>query len=205
MCEGDLMSSYQHELVNGKPALVRAWKNCNNVSSCTAFTLVWNFISWGSVLMADGGKISVNGTHYHSFSEAYAAHPITAAMFLFPLIGLVMLYHTVAIWVNKTQMQIDAGEFIIRQGPLFWMPSEFKIPVSDIKQAYVQEYSAYVENKQPIIRYRLMVQRFSSGDAQIESGITEYSDALILEKWLEENIGIQNVSVPGEVGFKKAS
>ena len=141
----------------------------------------------------------------HSFSEAYAAHPITAAMFLFPLIGLVMLYHTVAIWVNKTQMQIDAGEFVIKKGPLFWMPSEFKIPVSDIKQAYVQEYSAYVENKQPIIRYRLMVQRFSSGDAQIESGITDYSDALILEKWLEENIGIQNVSVPGEVGFNKAS
>lgn len=199
------MSSYQHELVNGKPVLTRAWKNCNNVMSCTVFTLIWNFISWGSVLMADGGKISVNGAHYHSFSEAYAAHPITAAIFLFPIIGIMMLYHTMAIWMNKTQMRIDGGEFIVKRGPLFWMPSEFKIPVSDIKQAYVQEYSAYVENKQPIIRYRLMIQRFSSGDTQIESGITFYSDAQILEKWLEENMGIKNVSVPGEVEFHKAS
>lgn len=199
------MSSYQHEIVNGKPVLTRAWKNCNNARACTIFTLVWNFISWGSVLMADGGKISVNGTHYQSFSEAYAAHPITAAMFLFPLVGVMMFYHTMAIWMNKTQIKIDGGEFIIKKGPLFWLPSEFKIPVSDIKQAYVQEYSAYVENKQPIVRYRLMVQRFSSGDTQIESGITEYSDAQILEKWLEDNMGIQNVSVPGEVEINKAS
>ena len=203
--QGVAMSSFKHEIVNGKPVLIRAWKNCNNVMSCTVFTLVWNFISWGSILMADGGKISVNGTQYHSFSEAFAVHPITAAIFLFPIIGIFMLYHTMAIWMNKTQMQIDGGEFIVKKGPLFWLPSELKIPVSDIKQAYVQEYSAYVENKQPIIRYRLMVQRFSSGDTQIESGISFYSDAQILEKWLEESLGIVDVGVPGEVEYNKAS
>lgn len=199
------MSSFQQKIQNGKPVLIRAWRKCNNVKSCTAFTLVWNFISWGSVLMADGGKISVNGTSYQSFAEAYAAHPIAAAIFLFPVIGLVMLYHTLALWINETQMKIENGEFILKQGPLFWPPTEFKIPVIDIKQAYVQEYSSVAENSQPIIRYRLMVQRFSCGDSMLESGIVLYSDAQILEKWLEDNIGIQNVCVPGEVGFKKAS
>lgn len=199
------MSSYKHEIVNGKPVLSRPWRDCNRALSITAFTLIWNFISWGSVLMADGGKISVNGTNYQSFNEAYAAHPIAAAMFLFPLIGIVMLYHTAAIWFNKTQIKLEGQDFIMKRGPLFWLPSEIRIPIKDIKQAYVQEYSAYVENKQPIIRYRLMVQRFSCGDTQIESGITLYSDAQILEKWLEDNIGIENVMVPGEVGFNKAS
>ena len=155
--------------------------------------------------MADGGKLSVNGTSYHSFAEAYAAHPIAAAIFLFPVIGLVMLYHTLAIWMNETQMKIEGGEFIMKRGPLFWLPSEIKIPVSDIKQAYVQEYSSYGDNQQPIIRYRLMVQRFSSGDTMLESGIMLYTDAQILEKWLEENIGIKYNSVSGEVGYNKAS
>ena len=199
------MSSYKIDSIQGMPVLSRAWKDCNNKASCTAFTLIWNFISWGSVLLADGGKISVNGTSYQSFSEAYGAHPIAAAMFIFPVVGIIMLYHTAAIWMNKTQIKIDLGFLEIKKGPIFWMPSSTKIPLSDIKEAYVQEYTVFADNENPITRYRMMVQRVSSGECVLESGIVHYADAQILEKWLEENISKKIETSSGEVVLSKAS
>lgn len=199
------MSSYKIESIQGLPVLSRSWKDCNNAVSCTAFTLVWNFISWGSVLLADGGKISVNGTSYQSFGEAYAAHPVTAAMFIFPIVGIIMLYHTMAIWMNKTQMKISQGHLEIKKGPIFWMPSSTKISLSVIKDAFVQQYTVYADNENPIIRYRMMVERVSGGETVLESGIAHYADAQILEKWLEENISRKSETSSGEVVLSKAS
>lgn len=174
------------------------WRHASGIKSCTAFTVVWNFMAWGSILRSDGGKLTVNGASFHSYWDAFQAHPVTAAAFLFPIIGLLMIYHCLALWVNRTEMKITNTDFIVNRGPLFWVGSKIRIPIKDIKQAYVQEYSPYAEYDKPVLRYRLMVQRFSVEETVVESEIRLYSDAQILETWIEKNLCIIDVPVPGE-------
>lgn len=178
--------------------LSRNWRESTKPKAATAFAVTWNMVAWGSLFISSGKPLTVKGVSYHSLSEAFKAEPITGVILIFPLIGLLMLYHSVAMWVNKTEVKISSGELVITQGPLYWYPSEIKVPMKDIKEAYVQEYSPYSENKERIIRYRLVLQRYSSEDIVGESGIALYSDAEKLEKWLEAHMRT-------EVEMKKAA
>lgn len=193
--------TFKQEIINGATQLHRPWKTSRNIKSTTAFTFVWNIVSWSPVLAFGGSSVTVNGQAYHSFEAAFSANPMTAMVFLFPLIGMLMMYHCMALWVNKTEIKLEGGFLSLNRGPLPWVPKEMKIAVSDIKQAYVQEYSPYSENKKRVIRYQLMVQTFSAGGIVFENGISHYADAHMLEQWLEKNLGIQNTSVSGEADY----
>lgn len=151
--------------------------------------------------MADGDLMKVNGSSYSSYLEAFEAHPVTAGVFLFPLIGLMMAYHCLGLWINHTEMKIERGEFVIKKGPLYWMKSEVRIPIQNIRQAFVQEYSPFSDYDRPVLRYRLIAQMFVGGETVLESEIRLYEDAQVLERWLENNIGVKDVIVPGEVGY----
>lgn len=192
------------QLVKGTSVITRSWKTASNIKATTAFSIFWNLISWSPVLLHGAGSVTVNGKAFNP--ETFTADPISAAVFLFPAIGFLMMYHCAALWINKTEIKLENGFLVSTRGPMPWIPKEIKIPTSDIKQAYVQEYSAYSQNNQPVIRYQLIVQRISSGDTVLENDIRVYADAQILEEWIEKNLGIQDVSVPGEVQeFKKAA
>jgi len=154
--------------------------------------------------MFTGGAVLIDGKSHDSFGTAFSARPETSAVFLFPLIGLAMMYHCLALWINKTEVKLENGSLILTRGPLPWIPGKVIIPTVDIKQAYVQEYSPYAQNKKRVIRYCLIVQTFSAGDLVLETGISHYKDAHMLEEWLEKDLGIQDVSVPGEYDKKAA-
>ena len=197
------LCSFKQEMQNGSSNLSRPWKSISNIKSTTAFTFIWNLVSWSPVLLFGGGSVTVNGQAYQTFDAAFTANPMTATVFLFPIIGMMMMYHCVALWVNKTEIKLENGFLILNRGPMPWIPKEVKIAISDIKQAYVQEYSPYTENKNRVIRYQLMVQRHSSGDMVFENGISNVTDAQMLEQWLEKNLGIKDVAVPEEYDFRK--
>jgi len=186
---------------NDSSKLIRPWKAVGNIKSTTIFCIIWNFVAWSPVLMFGIGSVTVNGKAYYSLEAAYAANPITATVILFPLIGLLMIYHNLAMWMNKTELKLENGHLILNNGPIPWFPREVRIPVNDIKQAYVQEFNVNSDSKVPVMRYCLMVQRISSGDTVIENDISHYSEAEILETWLEKNLKIENVEVPDEVDF----
>ena len=197
------LGSFRQEGEQQSSRLIKSWRMASHIHSTTAFSVIWNLISWSPVMMFGANSITVNGKAYQSFEAAFSANPFSAAILFFPIIGLVMMYHCLAMWVNQTEIKLKNGFLVSSRGPLPWLPKEIKIPVSDIKQAYVQEYSPYTQDKTPVIHYRLMVQRISSGDTILENGICTYSDALMLEQWLETNLGIQDVSIPGEVKSDK--
>ena len=44
-----------------------------------------------------------------------------------------------------------------------------------------------------------MAQVKNQPDTLIERGLVSYSDARILEQWLEQKLGLQDRAVPGEV------
>jgi hypothetical protein len=192
------MTQIRQELVQGKTHLIRDWKNTKNLYRATSFAFAWNIISWSFFLMPKN-VWSIDGNQHGNFWQAVAHEPLILCVLLFPAIGLPMIYHAMALWINHTRMTIDNGSFEIRRGPLYWSQNQVKIPVEDIKQAYVQEYSVYTETKAPEIRFQLVVQRYSCGDMVLESDICTYNDAKMLEKWLEDSLGIVDQPVPGEV------
>jgi hypothetical protein len=190
------------ETVNGH--IVRPWKHADNLVFHTISTVIWNLISWGIAFEIEG-NIIVNQVSYDSIPAAVAAHPIIATIFLFPLIGSVMLYHCAAIWFNKSEFKIENGHFEIKRGPIPWGAIHIKIPIEDIKQAYVQQYISQSENDHHIYHYRLLIQRHSSADMILENRISLYADAKMLEDWIESRLMIKNVSVPGEVTPSEAA
>lgn len=181
--------------------LTRYWKDSSHYKASAAFAIVWNVIAWGSLFLTDGESLRVNDVSYPSLSAALDAQPMAYVMLVFPLIGVLMLYHSLAMWLNKTEVKIQDGYLFVNHGPLYWHPGEIKVPVSDIKQAYVEEYSPYSENRERIIRYRLVLQRSSASDLVAESGITFFADAQMLETWLEIHMGL----VDSSVEIKKAA
>ncbi len=174
--------------------LKRKWRASSNLKACTAFTFIWNLSAWSSLFNLGGGKVLSHGSEFHSVFEAISTHPSAGVAFLFPFLGLMMLYHTTAIWINSTEIKIEDGHFKLNRGPLPWIPSSVKVPLSEIKNIYVQEYGPYTENKTPVIRYRLMVQRHDGVDTELETNMAKLSEAQELEKWLEQNMH-QNVEV----------
>ena len=177
--------------------LVRPWKNTDSLISQTFLCILWNLFSWGIVFAMDG-KVIVNGVDHDSLTSAVSAHPLIASVLLFPLIGLVMMYHCLARWLNKSVFKIEDGHFELTYGPIPWGVAKIKIPITDIKQAYVQQYCHQGETESQVFYYRLMVQRHSCGDMVLESGIALYSDAQKLEEWLEAELDIKNETVAGE-------
>lgn len=203
MREIEKIGSYKQKFLEGGPLLKRYWRSSSHLKACTAFTAVWNVGAWSSLFNLSERNVLSHGVEYNSILEALTVHPSVSVAFLFPVIGILMLYHTLAIWINSTEIKIEDGHFKLNRGPIPWFPSSVKVPVSDIKQAYVQEYSPYTENKTPVIRYRLMVQRYSGADSELETNIALLSDAQILERWLEQNIGLEDKLVMGEVAAEK--
>jgi hypothetical protein len=178
-------------------ALIRPWKNSDSLISQTFLCVLWNLFSWG-IVFAMEGKVTVNGVGHDSLTSAISAYPLIASVLLFPLIGVVMMYHCLARWMNKTEFKIEDGHFEISHRPIPWGAGKIKIPIADIKQAYVQQYCSQEDSQSQVFLYRLMVQRYSCGDMVLESGITLYTDAQKLEEWLEAKLQIKNESVLGE-------
>jgi hypothetical protein len=196
-----LVENFDH----GASCLERKWSGSGNLKAVTTFTVVWNLASWGEFFAFESGIITVNGIEHTTFNAAIMAEPILAILCVFPLIGLMLGYYCCAQWFNKTRMKFEKNDFVVKRGPFPWGAREIRVPTIEIKQAFIQEYSPHSEENMRVLRYRLMVQTSRHGDMVLESGIGSLKDAEFLEQWLEGKIGIKDVPVPGEVGFKKAS
>ncbi len=181
----------------------RDWKKNKSMSLHFFYTVFWNVLSWGGVINYKG-PMQVNGTQCHTIFEAISKEPLVAVVFLFPCLGLVMLYSCIAHWKNRTEFKIEDGSFKTSKGPLPWMGKSISISVNDIKQAYVQEYVTSSDNGQ-LNRYRVMVLLHSSAEVVVDSDICDYDDARHLEMWLENKLGIVDTSIPGEVEYKKVA
>lgn len=184
-------------------AIHRDWKKNKSIKTHLFYTLCWNIFSWSAVFKIDG-HYQVNGTKCHSIFEAISREPLNLAVFLFPLLGLLMMYSCVAHWKNKTEFKLEDGNFKTVKGPLPWFGKTFSIPVTDIKQAYVQEYVTISDNDR-LTRYRVLAQLNSGDEVVVDADICDYDDARQLEMWLENKLGIVDTCIPGEVEIKKVA
>jgi hypothetical protein len=167
----------------------------------STFAIFWNSIC--GVMMAamfGGAPIRVNDVAYDSFASAFAEQPFIAVFALFPLVGLVMAYWALVTWVNRTRIGFVGHELVISRGPLPCPRPYQRLPMSNFSQVYVEQYTSHSENKRPVTAYRVVAQMKVGPKVVIDSGMSDYADARILEQWLESKLGLADAPVLGEVG-----
>jgi hypothetical protein len=167
--------------------LTRSWRSSGKLTSQAVFALGWNVISWGLLLALDGGKVFVNDVRYDSFASALAAYPFLSCIFAFPLIGMVMLYHTLALWLNHTDLSLDEKTFVMKSGPISWGAGPVVVPWSEIKKVYAREH-------------QLIIERSHQGDLVIETKAFHPDEVKLFEQWFEEH-----TSQPEDEELKKAA
>ncbi len=182
----------------GGTTICRRWANSSTGTwGLTLFAAFWNGFVALFLAMSLHGPVTVNGKLYTSLEEAWKHDATMPVFLLFPLVGIFFLYLALAVWVNRTAVSVESGLLRITRGPLIWINGLVSIDGTKIQQLYVQVRETDNDGKRST-SYRVMAQVLNESDRCIESGLTNYSDARILEQWIEKKLGIVDRSVPGE-------
>lgn len=180
---------------------VREWRKADKIKQHTVFTLFINGVSWGSLFALDGGEVFINGQGHTSLGLAIAAYPFLACIFFFPLCGLLMLYHCLALWMNRTELKTCEDDLYLTQGPVPWGQKVLRIPLSEIKNVHLQDYNSYLNGDTPEIRYRLVISRYHAGDVILETGIRTIAEASAAQSWCHQHL----FQSEKELGLKSAA
>ena len=181
--------------------LIRYWRNGNGLKGfLTIFALLWNAVQILALWNSQHRPFIVNHHYYQDFAEAYSKDPSVLVFLLFPIFGVVVAYFAICMWINRTRISLAGDQVLIKRGPLPWWGSKLEISKSQISQAYVQTYSPYEENRRPVTAFRVMLQMRNGADCCLDKGFSNYSDARILEQWIESRLGLTDQVVPGESG-----
>jgi hypothetical protein len=166
----------------------------------TFVAVFWNgCVGAAFVSMARGDSITLNGHHYSSFTEA-SRHDVSAYLFpiVFPLVGLVLAYIVLAMWLNRTRVTVDRFFLRIERGPVPWRGRCVEFAVGRLRQLYVEKYVSYRQNNRPVTAFRVMAQVKDGEPVLVDGGMGAYEDARSLEQWLEAKLDIKDVPVAGE-------
>jgi len=123
------------------------------------------------------------------------------SMILFPLIhvtaGVVLTYSTVAHLFNATIITATRRALSIRHGPVPWIGNR-EIQASDIEQLYCGEKVSRGRNGTSA-SYELCALMRDGGKVKLLSGLGEREEALFIEQRVEEQLGIADARVAGEL------
>lgn len=166
--------------------LVRFWRSSENLWFQTILTVFWNFSSWSSILLFHQSKFVMNGKAITSLSQAINEQPSVALIFGLPLIGTWLIYHTFALWINKTELIREEERIVFKQGPLPWSLPVFWLELIDLEKIWVESYSPGYDNGRPLERYRLCVSVKAQGEKVLLQKLT-LADKTVLEMWLKDS------------------
>jgi len=172
-------------------ALFRQWRStpAESVWYFTLAAIFWSGISTAMIVsMLRLQSIGVNDHSHSSFSQALGHDPWIGIFVVFPLLGIVHGYIAVAKWVNHTRIDLLSSCVIIRCGPLPWRGRFVAIAVSTIKQLCVQQYVGHDENDHLPSAFRVVARLKDGRDIPIDHGMSAYSDARVLEQWIEQRL-----------------
>jgi hypothetical protein len=166
--------------------VVRFWRSHEHLWFQTILTLFWNFSSWSSILLFQESKFIMNGKAITSLSQAMSEHPSVSMIFALPLIGSWLIYHSLALWINRTELFWDDQRIIFKQGPLPWVNTDIRLDWSDIEKVWFQEYSPGHQDGRALQCFKFVVHLKSQGILVLMEKLS-MADKVVLEKWLEES------------------
>lgn len=113
------------------------------------------------------------------------------------LIGLGMLYFTIASFINKTDISVDPNYLSVRHYPLPWIGSK-KIRVHEISQLYCKKHVTHSKNGTRT-SYRVYVITQNNREQKLVSGLNSPNQAQYIEQEIEVILGLENQTVTGEL------
>lgn len=165
----------------GRLQIVRRW------FTPVAFFLLFFCIAWDAFLI-------------FWYSMAFGGNA-PWIMKVFPIahvaVGVGLTYFTIALFVNKTQIAVEAGQLGIRHGPLPW-PGSGSYDTTDIEQFYCKQRVRHGKNSSQTT-YELHAVVGDGQKKKLLSGLHETDQALYIEQQLEDHLGIEDRPVGGEL------
>ena len=122
-------------------------------------------------------------------------------MFVFPLIhvsvGIGITYSALTGFYNKTTITVGMGQLSIKHTPFPW-PGNRIVPASDITQLYSEERITR-SNNVPHTTYQLSAISNQNRKIKLLSGLNSSDEVRFFEHQIEEQLGIQDRPVEGEM------
>lgn len=160
-------------------AITRSWFGARYVL-LTFFTLVWN----GFLVMWYGIALSQRMWEMGLFASGHA------------LIGVALIYATIAGYINKTLITVGSGRLKVEHGPLPWIGNK-QLDAVAIKQLYCKERIHRGRNSTSY-SYEVHAVTEAGVDEKVVSGLHNSEQALYLEQEIERFLGIKDRPVRGE-------
>ena len=167
--------------------LVRRWRTFGSVFP-VLFATVWNGIIWTILVAQWSGAVEPHGKE--------GPLPFSLAIVPHTLVGLGVGYWALARLFNVTTVRLSPQHLEVSHGPLPW-PGASVVPISKIRQLYVEESSVRVNHR---ATYNLV---WLDGEG-VGRRLLRYASTIGEMRWVEQQIegrlGIRDVAVNGEVG-----
>jgi len=176
------------------------------------FSVFWNgfLVFWYSIVMgmfrapaqavANGYGASANA----ALNAETVSQGLNWIFAIFPLlhvaVGVGMLYYTICLFVNRTDISLENGTLEVRHGPLPWRGNR-KLSQTAIAQLFVAKRLSYSRKNGTSEHFDLMVLDPEQIITPLLKDMPTLEHAKYVEQWVEQKLGIRNRSVEGEVTF----
>ena len=164
--------------------LVYRWFNAGHIA-LAIFCFVWDgfLVFWYSVAFREGSPL---------------------VMLVFPLlhvaVGVALTYTALAGFYNKTVVTVGMGKLSIHHTPIPW-PGNQTLDAADLKQLYSEEHIIRGKNGTRTV-YRLNAVTQNDRKIKLISNMESPEEARFLERKVEEQLGIRDTPVEGEMARK---
>ena len=155
------------------------------------FAIAWDsfLIGWYSMFAGGGGPPGLFGIVFFVFPIAHVA------------VGVGLTYFVLAGFLNSTVIRVADGMLSVRHGPILWR-GNLDLPADGIEQIYCQKklHTNRDSDGHMTNSTHYEVHAVINGQKnKLLSGLTGADHALFIEQRLEQFLGIENRSVPGEM------
>lgn len=128
--------------------------------------------------------------------------------FVFPLIhvsvGVWLAYYSMCQLFNKTKIIVNDNLLNVLHYPIPWYKGNKRLPTGDLTQFYVKQKVSQGKNNTERYTYTIRAKLKDGKDIEVASiaGLPS-EDAQRIEEYLEQYLGIDNITVKGEYGASK--
>jgi hypothetical protein len=123
-------------------------------------------------------------------------------MFLFPIVhvvvGVALAYGTLAMFLNRTVVEVGDGVLAVRHGPLPWKPGP-TVPSSNVRQVFAREDRSKGGNGSGGVSYSVHAVTKEGWRVKLLSTVPSAEQALYVEQRVERHLGIADRAVAGEL------
>ncbi len=158
------------------------------------FRIVWRWFRPAAIFLALFAVVW-NGIIGFFVSQLLRGHDLRPLFFisLHLAVGVLVAYHALCMFANRTAFSLDGGHLRVRHGPLPW-PGGRDLAAHQVQQLWCQERSSRNGTT-----YELHAELQTGVRVKLVRGLPERDQALYLEQALESRLGIEDRPVDGEL------